>query len=212
MAAPASAPSRVRPRSRRGEGARLREEIVAAASEIIAETGDDRELTLRGVARRIGIAAPSIYRHFTDVDDLKLAVVDRSFALYAQAREEAQGGAVGPAEALLARCRAYCRYALDHPGPYRYMWSHRAPRPGTDLPAFESLAALVRRCQEAGVARPADDARLLAAEVWAALHGLLLLRMNAPELPWPAPLERMADHAVARLVGVDPPAAEPCGP
>ena len=82
-----TAPPRVRLRNRRGEGARLREQIIAAASEIIAETGDDSALTLRGVAKRIGIAAPSIYRHFTDVDDLKLAVVNRSLAQYADARE-----------------------------------------------------------------------------------------------------------------------------
>jgi AcrR family transcriptional regulator len=178
------------------------------ASEVIADTGDDRDLTLRGVAKRIGIAAPSIYRHFTDVDDLKLAVVNRSLAQYADARDEAQRSAQGPADALIARCHAYCTYALENPGLYRYMWSHRAPRPITSLPAFESLAALVRGCQEAGVARASDDPRLLAAQVWAALHGLLLLRMDAPGLPWPAPVKRMADQAVARLVVLDPSVAE----
>ena len=55
-----------RRRNRRGEGERLREEIITAASQMIGETGDDTALTLRGVARRVGIAAPSIYRHFTD--------------------------------------------------------------------------------------------------------------------------------------------------
>lgn len=204
-----TAPPRVRDRNRRGEGARLRDEIIAAASEIIAETGDDSDLTLRGVAKRIGIAAPSIYRHFTDVDDLKLTVVNVSLARYGEARDEAQRSASGPGGALIARCRAYCTYALDNPGLYRYMWSHRAPRPVTGMPAFESLAALVRGCQEAGIARASDDPRLLAAEVWAALHGLLLLRMNAPELPWPAPLEGMADQAVARLVLLDRPGSEP---
>ena len=51
-----------RRRNRRGEGDRLRDEIITAASQIIGETGDDSALTLRGVARRLGIAAPSIYR------------------------------------------------------------------------------------------------------------------------------------------------------
>lgn len=135
-------------------------------------------------------------------------MVNISLARYIEARDQTSRSTTGPRAALLARCRAYCGYALDNPGLYRYMWSHRAPRPVTGMPAFESLAVLVRGCQEAGVARASDDPRLLAAEVWAALHGLLLLRMNAPELPWPAPLERMADQAVARLVLLDRPGSE----
>ena len=45
-----------------------------------------------------------------------------------------------------------------------------------------------------------DDPAHLAAQVWADLHGLVLLRMNLPDFPWPAPLEEMADQAVARLI------------
>ena len=48
----------VRPRNRRGEGARLRAEIVDAATALIDESGGDA-LTLRAVARRAGISAPS---------------------------------------------------------------------------------------------------------------------------------------------------------
>ena len=55
-----AAPPPARQRNRRGEGDRLREEIITAASQIIGETGDDSALTLRAVARRIGIAAPYI--------------------------------------------------------------------------------------------------------------------------------------------------------
>ena len=78
-----TAPSPARRRNRRGEGDRLREEIITAASQMIAETGDDTALTLRGVARRLGIAAPSIYRYFPDVDQLKMVVVQRAFADFA---------------------------------------------------------------------------------------------------------------------------------
>ena len=56
----------VRRRNPRGQGDRLREEIISAASELIAESGDADRLSLRSVAKRIGIAAPSIYRHFPD--------------------------------------------------------------------------------------------------------------------------------------------------
>jgi len=207
----AAVPAPPRRRNRRGEGDRLREEIITAASQIIGETGDDTALTLRGVARRLGIAAPSIYRHFTDVDELKMAVVQRSFAEFAQARDAASQDGGDPAARLLARCRAYLRFALANPGPYRYLFSQHAPtgnpaRPPVDLPVFQALAASISRCQQAGLARASDDPQWLAAQVWAALHGLVLLRLNAPGFPWPGPLEQMADQAVARLIGLDTPA------
>jgi AcrR family transcriptional regulator len=200
-----------RQRNRRGEGDRLREEIITAASQIIGESGDDTALTLRGVARRLGIAAPSIYRHFTDVDELKMAVVRRAFADFARARTAASGTGDDPAAALLARCRAYTAFALANPGPYRYLFSQHAPtgdpaRPPVDLPVFQALAESVSRCQQAGLAHAGDDPAWLAAQVWAALHGLVLLRLNAPGFPWPGPLEPMADQAVARLIGLETPA------
>ena len=49
-----------RTRNRRGEGNRLRDEIVTAAVELLDETGDEGTVTLRSVARRVGIAAPKI--------------------------------------------------------------------------------------------------------------------------------------------------------
>jgi len=206
-----AAPPTGRQRNRRGEGDRLREEIITAASQIIGESGDDSALTLRGVARRVGIAAPSIYRHFTDVDELKMAVVQRSFAEFARARDAASGDGDDPAARLLARCRAYLRFAQANPGPYRYLFSQHAPtgdpaRPPVDLPVFQTLADSINRCQQAGLARADDDPQWLAAQVWAALHGLVLLRLNAPGFPWPGPLEQMADQAVARLIGLDTPA------
>ncbi len=205
-----AAPPPARRRNRRGEGDRLREEIITAASQMIGEASDDSALTLRGVARRIGIAAPSIYRHFTDVDELKMAVVQRSFAEFARTRDAASRDGDDPAARLLARCRAYTRFALANPGPYRYLFSQHGPtgdpaRPPVGLPTFHALAESISRCQQAGLARADDDPQWLAAQVWAALHGLVLLRLNAPGFPWPGPLEQMADQAVARLVGLDTP-------
>ena len=127
--------AQVRRRNPRGQGDRLREEIISAASELIAESGDADRLSLRAVAKRIGIAAPSIYRHFPDAEHLKMAVVERNFATFAAARDGASAKITDPAAALLARCRAYCQFAMDNPGPYRFMFSHQAPPPTRAGPA-----------------------------------------------------------------------------
>ena len=75
-----------------------------------------------------------------------------------------------------------------------------------NLPAFQALANSISSCQRVGLAVAGDDPHWLAAQVWAALHGLVLLRLNAPGFPWPGPLGQMADQAVARLVGLETPA------
>jgi len=204
MTTASQARTRGRRRNPRGEGSRLREELISVASEMIADAGDAGQVTLRGVAKRVGIAAPSIYRHFPDVDHLKMAVVERNFTAFGDARDSARQHLTSPAEALLAGCRAYCQFALDHPGPYRFLFSHETPADGTQTlagtAAFQGLASSIRRCQDAGVAHAPEDPAHLAAQVWAALHGMVLLRMNVPRFPWPAPLEDMVEQAVGRLV------------
>jgi AcrR family transcriptional regulator len=202
-----SAP-RVRTRNRRGEGDRLREELIDAATELIADSGDANSLSLRGLARRLGIAAPSIYRHFRDVDELKLAVVERAFAEFVAERDRARGRIEDPADALRAGCLAYCRFAVTHPGPYRFMFSHYSPARGRQSPigaaALEALAASIRRCQESGASSAPEDARQLAANVWAALHGIVLLHLNLTEFDWPDSLEERIDRTVERLVALAP--------
>src|SRR5215471_3221966 len=67
--------SRSRRRNRRGEGSQLRADIVTAARELIEESGSAEAVTLRAVARRVGIAAQSIYGHFPGPEQIVRAVV-----------------------------------------------------------------------------------------------------------------------------------------
>jgi AcrR family transcriptional regulator len=68
-----------RRRHRRGEGARLRGELIDAASRQLAELGDAERLSVRAVARAAGVTAPSTYRHFPDKRSLVRAVVEERF-------------------------------------------------------------------------------------------------------------------------------------
>lgn len=193
----------------RGQGGRLREEIVEAATALLAETGDVRQLTLRGVAKRVGIAATSVYLHFADVEQLAAAVAERCFQDLTTAEDAAERGIDDPVHALLARCRAYCRFALEHPGHYRVMVQVDLSLVRADafdqLPGRRSFGALVRaieRCLDAGAARADSPPARLAALVWAAEHGLVSLRMARPRFPWP-PLDGLVGEAVGRLVGLE---------
>src|SRR5215211_7851719 len=69
-----------RARNPQGQGGRLRADLIAAADAILARTGDVEGLSLRAVAREVGIATPSIYLHFPDKAALVRAVLDARFA------------------------------------------------------------------------------------------------------------------------------------
>lgn len=177
-----------RTRNPRGEGARLRPQLVEAGVRIL-ESGRE-ELTLRAVAREAGIAAPSVYRHFPDRDALVEAVVADCFTRLDEAVASA-GDTVGE------RCLAYVRFGLDHPGRYRVLFET-----GLDLPdrgrgdrVFARLAEAVRT--HAGVAPGAGEA--VATNVWAALHGIVSLRTSRPRHDWP-PVEVMVAAVVAAYV------------
>ncbi len=214
LANPKAEPRRLR--NPRGQGERLREEIMAAAEFLLAESHDTGQLSLRGVAKQAGIAATSVYLHFPDVDHLKVALVERGFTELNVARDAASEKIDDPEEALLVRVRAYCQFALAHPGRYRLMF-------GPDLPptlaydvamsptywALQTLIHSIERCQEKRGARPGNDPVRVATMLWAALHGLVLLRMDRPRFPWP-PLDETINELVRRLVGFGAVAGRSC--
>ncbi len=210
-----SSPARRPPRRRnnpRGQGERLREDLIEAASALVAEAADATQLSIRAVAARVGVAPTSVYLHFADLDELKIAVAERCFAELAVARDAAIAGIEDPAASLVARCRAYALFAIAHPGYYRLMF-------GPDLPpavftraydavgsasrgAYEALTAAIARCQETGAAHDDADPALLAALLWPALHGQALLQIDRPDFPRP-PLDNVIAETVQRLLGLN---------
>jgi AcrR family transcriptional regulator len=195
-----------RRRNRRGEGARLRTELIEAAARQLESSGDARVLTLAAVAREAGIASPSIYRHFPSLEQLVEAVVAGRFQRLDEALLDAMADVPGPAEALRACCAAYCRFGLQHPGHYQVLFSaHLAldpARPG-DRPGervFGRLTDAVRACIDAGAARP-GDASLIAVSVWVALHGIVSLRISRPHHPWP-PVDALVNAVLSGQAGL----------
>jgi AcrR family transcriptional regulator len=197
---PATARSR-RPRNPQGQGGKLRADLIAAADRILARTGDVAGLSLRAVAREIGIATPSIYLHFADKDALVRAVLDARFAELGAAVRAAVLAADGPGAQLLAGCLAYCRFGMDQPNAYRVLFG-RAPRPDAPVDAapdsslgastFDLLVQGVAVCIRSGAAPEGDPLRI-ATGVWTALHGIVSLRGSLPNFPWPSLDQQVAD-------------------
>jgi AcrR family transcriptional regulator len=203
-----------RRRNRRGEGARLRDDIVQAATVLLEQTGRDDAITLRAVARAAGITAPSIYAHFGDRSEIMVAVVQQTFTTLAEALRPASAGTAQPVPALYAVCRAYLDFATEHPHLYRVMFErHRseALEPGaayTDVAdivgadAFGVLLGAVRACVENGdSAEPSAQAATV--RVWVSLHGMATLRASLPWFPWP-PRDALLDELVRRAADLHP--------
>jgi AcrR family transcriptional regulator len=183
----------------RGAGARLRDELLDAATRLLDAGGRDATLTLRGVAREAGVAAPSVYPHFTDLDALVLELIRRHLADLTTAVRAAVAAAAGPVDALRNAAGAYVRWGLERPGPYTVVFEGRALRQLTRdeelaLSAGEDLLADLVDLLRA-LPRPPADVALAAVALWSGLHGVVALRTAKPAYPWP-PLEAHVEAVV----------------
>lgn len=121
------APAARRRPNARGQGERLREEIVAAAMRMLDALADDEALSLRAVAREVSIAATSVYLHFPDRDALVLAVLRRCNEELVRTGDEADAAHEDPAARLRARILAQTAWAHEHPGLYKVLHERGPP-------------------------------------------------------------------------------------
>jgi AcrR family transcriptional regulator len=187
-----------RARSRRGEGDRLREEILAATTRLLIESGDEDAVSIRAIARAVGVTPPAIYLHFADKEDLILSVCERHFATFDAQVEDAGRSTPDPVESLRRRARAYLRFGVENPEHYRilFMGRHRRARDPDRLPgrdAFDHLVEAVARAVAAERFAPDLDPFVAAVGLWAAVHGLTSALISMPSFPWPD-VNTLLDH------------------
>lgn len=167
------------------------ERIVDEAARLVDE-GHER-LTLSELAKRFGVAQPSLYKHVDGLDGLHrlLAVL-----VLREIGETMRRASTGKAreDAVSAVAMAYRSYALAHPGRYEY--ALRAP--GPDNPELTAAAAEILSIFDdifAGYHITGSDAVDAARFVRSALHGFVSL-----ELCGGFGMPRSADTSFGRLV------------
>lgn len=141
-------------------------QIVAAARELLEQEGRGG-LSMRRIAERLGIRAPSLYDHIPNKRSLEAALISEGLAEWAELAEEAGRESTDP---LTALGRVYREYATGHPHLYRLMTEGALPRDELS-PGVEERAALP--LIEAVGGDP-DLARAF----WAFAHGMLLLELD----------------------------------
>lgn len=183
----------------------LREECVRQALTIIAEKGVEG-LSMRDVARRLGVSHQAPYKHFASRDHIVAEIVATAFEEFA-AHLDGRERSDDPYEDLGRMGHAYFEYAEREPLKYRLMF-------GTPLPDPDKHPEMIHRGQHAfsllqdaiaqvhrGHGKPATrhEVDLDAMFVWSTVHGIATLRQTEAQkrLPIePSTNEAMAAHAL----------------
>ena len=104
----------------------LRAALVGEGMAMLVERAADT-VSLREVARRAGVSATAVYRHFPDKAALMAALANEGLARLAVAQHaafEAKGGGV---DGFSATGAAYVRFALANPELFRMIFAHHSP-------------------------------------------------------------------------------------
>jgi AcrR family transcriptional regulator len=108
------------------------EEIKAAALSQIVESGGP-SLSLRGVARDIGMSPAGLYRYYDGRDALLTELIADAYNALADAVEEGiHSGGDQPIEKFVSGIRAYRMWAISYPN--RFLLIYGTPIPGYEAP------------------------------------------------------------------------------
>ncbi len=139
----------------------------------LLEQSDAEHLSLREIARNIGVSATALYRHFPEKQALLDALAAAGAELLGVAQMKAMQAVGGGVNGFNASGRAYVRFALSNPALFRLIMSCR---PSEDSRAMRLLRDNVADLAPEG-ATPAER-RVYAYRAWSMVHGLATLMLD----------------------------------
>jgi AcrR family transcriptional regulator len=177
-----------RARNARGEGSKLREQLLQATTEILSEVGDANAVSVRAIARRAGVSPTALYLQFPDRDALVAAAVDDGFEAFNAALMEAVAVPAEPRDRLAAMGRAYLEFSVQQPALYTILFSARRQLVDKQqTPRDQAFDGLVTLLCEHDPSLDAESAREVGLVVWSSLHGYAMLRTVRAHFNWPEP-------------------------
>jgi AcrR family transcriptional regulator len=182
----------------------LRRALVDAGLELL-ETREADDLSLREVARAVGVSATAVYRHFPDKNALLDALAAEGLGRLAQVQHAAAEAAGGGKAGFIATGIAYVQFALANPALFRLTFSATAARNILDAPDHVPDAmAFLRANAEAAAADYGIAPKTVAVHAWSVAHGLATLMLERQIEP---------DEAlIAQVIGLAAPLDKPPAP
>ncbi|MBV7332291.1 TetR/AcrR family transcriptional regulator [Chloroflexi bacterium TSY] len=105
-----------------------RQEIKDAARQLMAEKGT-AGLSVRAIARQMGMTAPALYHYYASLNDLITALIEDAFTQLAETLEAAAADAAWKTstQRLIAVAHAYRQWALTHPIDFQLLYGNPIP-------------------------------------------------------------------------------------
>jgi AcrR family transcriptional regulator len=190
------------------DGAQTRDRLLSDARDLYLEQGLTR-FSLREVARRTGITAAAVYRHFDSREALLREVCEQGFRTFAMYLMKALEGS-GPRARLMAAAHQYLRFGIENPRDYRVIFMSAAEdaaavaptgKSAQPPPTFQFLVDRVRECMDARVLASGDPDEV-AIRLWSLVHGLTSLRIGGilERLGGDAQFKKFYDHSVESFI------------
>lgn len=182
----------------------LKERVLDVAEEIIVTEGV-RHITMRRIASKIDYAPTVLYRLFANKNDLMDHLIVRGYGGVRDSYEEVMNRIdLEPLQKLAAILETYCAYGLEHPNHYN-MWfatSRISVEKGRlkmrhgrlEFKVFQPWMDCIEACRAAGHFAGRDRFQVFQL-LWSRLHGVISLRLQHPDFPWP-PAEKHLDEAM----------------
>jgi AcrR family transcriptional regulator len=181
----------------------LKRRLMDAAIAVIAQE-DPANLSLREVARALGVSHAAPKNHFADKTALLTEIAMEGFGLLGETLGDSFSSSDRTVEGLAAAGVAYVRFSVNNPGYFRVMWRNELldqSHPGLDeagRAAFTALTTAVEAAQSEGWA-PGRQAADIAALAWASVHGMAQLHLDGPLRDMDG---RNIEELTARVIGL----------
>jgi len=181
----------------------LRDALIKAATEKLRDE-ELNEISLRELAKMVGVTTAAPYNHFDGKQDLFNAIASEGFSKLVKRLEDAVRRAGSGEGQIRAIVKAYLRFHREEPGHYKVMFQSTAGREHQEGSSFadQALDIVLAAIHLAipGIAQ--QNARERAILLCSVLHGLLTLNHAGPftRLSDEKAIERMALAASVRLM------------
>ena len=143
----------------------------------VLEQSSVEDLSLRAIARNLGVSATALYRHYPDKKALLSAIAGEGLARLGIEQTAAMRDASDGIEGFAAAGRAYVRFALAHPAVFRLVMSSQ----DMAMPASGETAAMQLLKSSVAALSPEKDEvshSISVLRAWSMVHGLAMLMLD----------------------------------
>lgn len=179
----------------------LRNALIVEAGRILEEEGPDA-VTLRGLARRLGVSHAAPGYHFDDRDLLLVELAAEGHEMLEASMRRALEDA-DDESAIVAIGIGYLRFALDHPNRFRLTFGCAGLEPERSERFVEASTTTFRTLLTVAGGGPEATAEEQLAgpwlRAWAVVHGMATLFIDGAVGPYRGQRDRAMDVAVAEL-------------